>query len=897
MFSDWVFRLRSLLRRKKVEAELDDELRFHFEHQVEKGVRAGLTRQEATRQARFAIGGIDQVKEECRDARGVQLAENLLQDFRYAWRMLRKKPTFALVAVFTLALGVGASTAIFSIVNAVLLRSLPYPEPERLVRIVFNNPGTGQLDVRFSVPELDDLRNRAGVFENVTAIARGSVDLTGGSQPQRLEMLIGSATYFPILGAHPQIGRVLGPQDFTPGFAPSVVISDSLWRDNFGADPKVLGRTVRLDNDPYEIVGVLPPEFRHPGRAGTHDVQVWLACGFSADPAPAPTRGVRALPGAMGRLKSGLTLRQAQARLTALSAELRRDFPADYPAQAKWTIEIQPLRDSIVGNVRPMLLVLQGAVILIVLIVSLNLANLLLARASGRQQEMAVRLALGASRERIVSQVLTESVLLSFMGGVAGIVTAVGTLRLMVRFVPASVPRLSEVSIDWVVLAFALLISLLTGLLFGLAPALHSLRSSLSSEVQASSRGSGQSRKTGRLRDALIVSELALAVLLMVGAGLLLRTLHSLLQENPGFNPTQVVAANINLPAPNDPKLDPYLTPGQQSRFYRELLRRMKAISGVELAGFVSDLPAAGIPLSFGLAIEGRPSTSRDELRAEDILVSPDYFRAMQTPLVRGRFFTDADEDGKPRVAIVDESTARRYWPNRDPVGQRLRIGQGSWLTVAGVVRDIKHDGLDVDGIPHVYVPIYQEFDAARGVVFRDFSMVLRTALPTSALEPQIRHQVQSIDPGVPVYAVASMNELLDRSVASRRFSAELVSGFAGVALLLASIGIYGLLAYMVGQRSREIGLRLALGATRGDIIGLILRKGIVLAGVGVITGVILAASTASTMASLLYGVRPRDPAVFLTVPLVLLGVAALASYIPARRATKVDPMIALREA
>jgi predicted permease len=896
MLSSISFRLRSLIRRKNVEADLDDELRFHFDRQVEKHVRSGLTRDEAMRRARMSFGGIDRIKEECRDERGVRLMENLLQDVRYALRMLRQRPTFTVVAVLTLALGVGASTAIFSVVNAVLLRSLPFREPGRLVRIFFNNPGTGLHGVRFSVPELDDLRNRAGVFENVCAAARSNVNLTGGSQPQSLEFLVSSPNYFFLLGTAPQIGRLFGPQDFTPGFAPSAVISDSLWRGNFGADPKVLGRTVRLDNDPYEIVGVLPPGFRHPGTARSHDVEIWLAAGFAADPAPKPARGVRIIPSAFGRLKPGLTLAQAQARLTAMSIELRHDFPADYPPQAKWTVEIQPLRESLVGSVRPMLLVLLGAVILIVFIVSLNIATLLLARASGRQQEMAVRLALGASRERIVSQVLTESVLLSIIGGVAGIVMAIATLGFIVRFVPSDVPRLSEVRIDWVVLAFALLISLLTGLFFGLAPALHSIRSTFSSGMREGTRGAGHTVRTGRLRDALIVSELALAVVLMVGAGLLLRTLRSLLQEDPGFNPTHVVAASVNLPAPNDPKMDPYLTAAQQGTFFRELQRRMNAIPGVELAGFVSDLPAAGIPLAFALAIEDRPTTSKDDLQAEDILVSPDYFRTMQAPLIRGRFFTEADEDGKLRVAIIDESTARRYWPGRDSLGRRLRLGQGPWITVVGVVKDIKHDGLDIDGIPHVYVSIYQQFDAAP-IDFRDFSIVLRTSLPASALDPQIRHRVQSIDPGLPVYGIASMSELLDKSLASRRFSAELVGGFAGVALLLASIGIYGLLAYMVGQRSREIGLRVALGASRADIIKLIVTKGVVLAGIGIIGGMLLSASTASMMASLLYGVRPGDPAVFLIVPLLLFIVAILASYIPARRATKVDPMAALREA
>ena len=493
MLSDLVFRLRSLFRRNTVEAELDDELRFHFEQQVEKYIRSGMTPEEARRQARWSVGGIDQVKEECRDERGVQHMENLLQDLRYGWRMLLKKPAVTIVAVLTLALGVGANTAIFSIVNAVLLHSLPYRDPDRLVRIFFNEPGVGLRDVRFSKPELDDLQTRAGVFEDVTPIFEGSENLTGAGQPERVEGVNGSFSYFSMLGVIPQIGRLFGPQDFAPGFAPEAVISDGLWRRAYGADPSVLGRTIRIDNDPLTIIGVLPPGFRHPGPTVSGDVEVFGAGGFIADPFPPPMRGTRILVSGIGRLKPGLTLTQAQARLTAMAAELRHDFPADYPPQAQWTVEIQPLQETLVGKVRPMLLVLLGAVILIVFIVSLNIANLLLARASGRQQEMAVRLALGASRGRMVRQMLTESMLLSLIGGAAGIATAVATLGFVLRFVPSSVPRLNEVRIDWVVLAFALLISILTGFVFGLAPALHSAKVALSSAIREGGRGSGYS--------------------------------------------------------------------------------------------------------------------------------------------------------------------------------------------------------------------------------------------------------------------------------------------------------------------------------------------------------------------------------------------------------------------
>jgi len=824
---------------------------------------------------------------------------SLLQDVRYGLRMLVKMPTFTIVAVLTLALGVGANTAIFSIVDAVLLRPLPYRDADRLVRIFFNEPGVGLRDVRFSKPELDDLQTRAGVFEDVTPIFEGSENVTGTQQPERVEGVNTSFSYFSMLGVIPQIGRLYGPQDFAPGFAAEAVISDGLWRRAYGADPNVIGRTIRIDNDPLTIIGVLPPGFRHPGPTISGDAEVFGAGGFSGDPFPPPMRGTRILVNGIGRLKPGLTLEQAQARLTAMAHELRHDFPADYPPQAQWTIEIQSLQETLVGKVRPMLLVLLGAVILIFFIVSLNIANLLLARASGRQQEMALRLALGASRGRMVRQMLTESMLLSLIGGAAGIATAVGTLGFILRFVPSNVPRLNEVRIDWVVLAFALLISILTGLAFGLAPALHSAKGALSSAIREGGRGSGYSTKTGRLRDVLIVSELAFAVILMVGAGLLLRTLRDLLQENPGFNPTQVVAANMQLPNPNDPKTDPYLDIPGRATFDRELLRRMKAIPGVELAAITSALPttntnpnAVGGLANEGLVIEDRPVESLQDLRAERIRISPDYFKVLQSALLRGRSFTEDDEDGKPLVALIDESTAHKFWPIGDPLGRRVRFARDPtkpWTTVVGIVQDIKSDGLDIDGVPHIYVSTYQDSS-------KRLSVVLRTSLPAAVLEPQIRHEIQSIDPGLPVFNVSSMNDVLDRSLASRRFSADLVGGFAGLAVLLASIGIYGLLAYVVGQRSREIGIRMALGAQRDDILRMFLRKGVALAGVGIVAGLVFSASTASMMASLLYGVRPHDPAVFLIVPLLLFAVAVLASYLPARRATKVDPMIALRE-
>jgi len=816
----------------------------------------------------------------------------VFQDVKFALRVFRKSPVFTAVVVLTLALGIGANTAIFSIVNAVLLRSLPFRDSNRLEKITFNNPGVGLRDVPFSVTEFEDLKSRAGVFDEVCVVWPVSANLTGAKEPQRLELLVVSPNYFSMLGATPQIGRLFGSEDFALGFATAAVISDGLWRRAYGADPNILGRNVRLDNDLYTIVGVLPPTFRHPGRTVAKDVEIWGTAGYSADPFPAPARNRRLLPAAIARLKPGVSLRQAQARLDIMAGELRREFPADYPPLAKWSITAEPLQKSLVGDVRPMMLVLMGTVILIILIASVNIANLFLARASGRQQEIALRLTLGASRSRMVRQLLTETLFLALIGGLAGVATAAVSLGSILRFLPSGIPRLSEVSMDWVVLLFALLISVLTGFFFGLAPALQSTRPDVFAAIREGARGSGYGTKTNRLRSLLIASELALAVVLMIGAGLLLRSFAGLLRDNPGFNPAGVVAASIWLPVPNDPKADPYAGIAPQAAFARETLRRVRSIPGVELAGITSALPASGEANNAALFIEDQPVESSQDLRAEIIRVSPGYFEVMQSPLIRGRFFTEGDEAGKEQVAIIDETTARRYWGSRDPLGRRLRFGQNAnapWLSIVGIVKDIKHDGLDVDGVPHIYACMYQR-------PYRAMSVVVRTSLPVSVLEPQIRHEVQSVDHGLPVFNVRSMGEVMDVSLAPRRFSSAMVGGFAAVALLLASIGIYGLLAYMVGQRSHEIGIRVALGAQPSDILGLILRRGMLLSGADILAGLLLAAIAAPMIASLLYGVRPIDPPVFLAVPAVFLAVAVLASLVPARRAMNVDPIVALRE-
>ena len=822
----------------------------------------------------------------------------LFQDVRYGLRLLWKSPGFTIVAVLSLTLGVGANTAIFSIVNAVLLRSLPFSHPDRLVKIVANNRGVGARDIGLSVPEFDDLTSRAGVFDQVTATQGGPTNLTGGEHPQHLELLEVSPNYFSMLGTSAHIGRVFGPGDEAQGFAEAAVISDSLWVRQFGRDPGILGRKVQLDNDPYTIVGVLPPGFRHPGRTVATDVEVWVTAGFRGDPFPKPDRGLRFLPEAIGLLKPGISLEQAQTRLNTFTAQLRAEYPTNYPAGSDWSIEVEPLQESLVGDVRPMLLVLMGAVVLIILLASVNVANLLLARASGRQREMAVRVALGASRSRMIRQLLTESMILSLLSGVAGVLTAMAALH-FVQFLPARIPRLAEVQADWTVLGFALLVSLLAGLGFGLVPVLQSSKTDLAVSIREGARGSGTSGKTNRMRGLLIASESALAVMLMVGAGLLLRTFWELLRENPGFNPSRIVAVSLYLPVPNNPDMDRYAKPEIFNPFVREAVRRVGAIPGVDLASMTTDLPVTHLAWQRPVNIEDRPDESGKGLFSEVTSVTPEYFKVLQASLVRGRYFTEDDDTGKQPVAIVDETTARTFWPDRDPIGRRLSI-RGTrrsaanlpWCSVVGVIKDIKSDGLDQPEGPHIYQPIYQ----SRGSRALSLSVTVRTSLSATSLEPLILREIQAIDPDLPVFNVRTMNEVIDGALASRRFSAELVAVFALVALLLASVGIYGLLAYTVSQRAHEIGVRMALGAMPSTIGKMIISRGVALTGMGVAIGLLLSGIMAPLISSLLYGVRPIDAEVFLAVPLILMVVALLASYIPARRAARVNPIVALRE-
>lgn len=816
-------------------------------------------------------------------------------DLRYAARMLKSKPGFTAVAIITLSLGIGANTAIFSVVNAVLLRPLPFPKPENIVLVKDDLPGAQAEDVGLSVDELKDLQERSGVFEQVSAVWPVDANLTGGDRPERIELLAVSPNYFSLLGASAQLGRVLGPQDQATGFAEGVVISDGLWRRSFASDRNVLGRKIYADSDLYTVVGVMPAGFRHPGKTLRNDVEMWATAGFSSNPFPAPpVRGQRMLPGAIGRIKPELTVAQAQAKLDAFVANLRQEFPNDYPAQIGWTVKLMPARETLVGNVQTTLLMLLGAVGLILLIGCVNIANLLLARSSARQREMAIRQAMGAGRGRLVLQMLIESLLLSFIGGTIALFIVVTLKNVLLRLVPADTPRLSEVGVNASVLFFVFLISTLTGLLFGLIPALQSSRPDLVGNLKEGSQGGGTSARHHRFRSGLVVVEFALSLVLMIAAGLLLRSFGRLMEVNPGFDSHNVLLARIWLPVPNNPDRDPYRPPAKRSAFIKEVLQRSSALPGVQYAAIGG---GGGVPLldqnKPGLfTIEDQPALDTTRPLTKFSAVSPDYFRVLGTPLIRGRFFEAGDDEQAPRVVLIDEALAHRFFPNIDPIGRHVKPGpresKAPWMTIAGVVGNIKTDGFDKADQPHLYLPIIQSPGYSMAVY-------VRTEGNPTGLTQSLRQQVQAVDPNLPLFGEQTMEDLVSASLAQRRFAMQVVGLFGVLALFLAGIGIYGVMAYSVTQRTREIGIRLALGASTGAILRWLLGRGMRLTLIGVAAGLLGALGVGRLLRGLLFGVAPTDVVTYAGLTLLLAGVALLACYIPARRATKVDPLVALR--
>ncbi|HEV7475792.1 MAG TPA: ABC transporter permease [Pyrinomonadaceae bacterium] len=817
---------------------------------------------------------------------------NLIQNIRYGMRSLLRQPGFTAIAVLTLALGIGANTAIFSVVNAVLLRPLPFPHSEQLVLVRDDLTGQQLPNAGMSVNELFDFQN-SGIFDQVSAVWPVDANLTGSDRPERIELLAVSPNYFSLLGASAQLGRVFGAEDQAKGFAEGVVISDGVWRRLFGADPNVLGRKIRADNDLYTIVGVMPPGFRHPGQTLRNEVDVWATAGFSANPFGTPVRGTRMLPGAIGRLKPGLSIQQAQSKIDAQVSELRAQFPNEYPAQAGWQVRLLPAQETLVGNVRSTLLLLLAAVGCVLLIGCVNIANLLLAKSSSRQREMGIRVALGANRRQLIVQLLTESLLLALLGGGLALLSVTWLIKFLLKLVPTNIPRLNEVGFDFRMLGFAFLISLVTGFLFGLFPAIQASRPDILSGLKDGTKGAGAGIRQVRFRNALVVAEFALSLVLLVGAGLLLRSFFRLVNVDPGFDPHNALVARIWLPVPNNPELDPYRPVEKRVAFLREVLRRARSLPGIQYAaiGGSNSVPLISTHNKAPFTIEERPDDNNGPLALVDN-VSPDYFSALGVPLIRGRFFAENEDNQQPRVVLIDQTMVERYFPSADPVGKRMKFGARSskapWMQIVGIVGNVRTDGFDQPLQPHFYVSNFQGPSYAMAVY-------LRTTSGPDGLAQPLREQIQAVDPNLPVFGVQKLEDVVSESMANRRFAVQMIGLFGLVALLLAGIGIYGVMSYAVTQRTHEIGIRLALGAQGQDVLKMVVRQGLTLAVIGVGIGLVAAFALSRLISGLLYGVSATDPLTFLIIAGLLTVVALLACYIPARRATKVDPLIALR--
>ncbi|HZR25755.1 MAG TPA: ABC transporter permease [Vicinamibacterales bacterium] len=815
---------------------------------------------------------------------------SVVRDLRHALRRVAAAPGFAAIAMLTLALGIGANVAIFTVVNAVLIRPLPFPDPDRLVRISADARATGGRNIGISEPELEDLRDRAGVFDGVSAIWPVSASFVGGAQPERIEVLVTSANYFQLLGARPQLGRVYGQGDAVPGFSDAVVISDGLWRRAFGANPTVVGRKVVMDTDTYTVVGVMPPEFRHPGETLRADVDMWSACGFAAAPfVSPPQRQQNFIPGVMGRLKPAITPAQAQDRLDALAAQLQTAYPTNYPATVRWTLRLDSLQDELTTRIRPTLTVLMAAVVLLLVIACVNIANLTLARSSGRVREIAVRRALGATRGQLVRQLLTESLVLAVGGGIAALVALVWARNWLLAMMPTDLPRLTEVHFDGSMIAMALALSIAAGLVFGVAPAIQVSGINPGENLKDAGRGLGERRAERRFRGALVSAEIAVSLVLLVGAGLLVRSFWSMLHVNPGLDPSRVGFTQIWIPIPNDPAKNPYGTVAQRNAYTSEVLRRVSALPGVESVGMsVSNrTPFSGAGVTQRYTFVGESTAPADVRRAQFQVASPEYFATLRAPVLNGRPFTPADSPQAEPVAIVNETLVKLHSPNTPVVGRSISLGRLS-VKVVGVVADIHDDGLDVAVTPRIYFPLSQRSNNALTVFYR-------SSTDPASLNVSVERAIHGIDPTLPVYGQSTMENLLGDSTVRRKVVLSLMGAFAGVALLLAALGTYGVMSIAAQHRIREIGIRIALGAQKRDIERLMIRPGLALAGWGVVVGVAGAIVLARLMSAVLFAVAPTDVATYLTVSAVLAVVALAACYVPARRATKQDPLVALR--
>ena len=895
-------RLSNLATGQSADQRLQDEIAEHLAFQTEANLRSGMSPAEARRQAAIKLGPAQAIREGHHAEQSLPFFENLFFDLRYAVRMLLKSPGFSVIAIATMALGIGATTAIYSVIDATLLHPLPYPNPAELVRIQDDLSGVGAENVGISVPEWKDLES-SGIFQSVSVSGTGAdVNLTGSAQPERLSYKHVTPNYFAVLGVDAQLGRTFDPHDATPGFNLEAVISDELWRREFGADPHIVGKALRLDNDVYHVVGIMPRGFRDLGATNEErKTETWLAAGMAGLPFPPPLRGTRIQSRVLARLKPGLSIAAAQGHLDALVESLKKQYPAEYPAQTAWSVRLSPLSESVVGNVRQSLIMLFGAVALVLLISCVNVANLLLARASVRGREVAVRQALGAQRTRLIRQFLTESLLLFVLGGIAGFAILFFTRKFLLGLIPDTLPHMSDIAINWGVLVFAIAVSVAAGTVFGLAPAWLMSRSDLIGTLRQEGRGSIGSRGRSRARQILVISELALSLVLMVAAGLLLRSFWDLFKVQPGFNADRVMAIQTWLPGPNDPTADIYRTATQEAVLVREILRRSRTLPGVEEAG-IGDVAAVPLghshPSPLPLIREGIETMDNEAPQIDGPLVSPEYFHLLGMPLLRGRLFSDHDLEDTPQVAVINEAAARTYWPNQDPLGKRVRLrldsrepsssAKPAWTMIVGVIADARTESLADLAIPQIYRSVYQRPS-------KDLTIFLRGQLDPSTISAQVREQVQSIDPELPVFHAQTLDDVLSTSLSVRRFSMEMVALFAATALLLAGLGIYGTISYVVNEQRREIAIRLALGAQRNNILNMVLRRGLALAAAGAGLGLAGALIVSHLMTGLLFGVSPTDLPTFAGVTLVLTAVALAASYIPALRAMRLDPVTTLQ--
>jgi putative ABC transport system permease protein len=801
----------------------------------------------------------------------------LVQDLRYGLRMLVRKPGFTVIAIFTLALGTRASTAVFSVVNAVLLRSLPFPEAHRIIRVEEHHGTSGSRTLNLTYASFLDLGQETATLEHIGAARFWWANLTDGQEPERVSGLLVSAGYFSTLGAVPALGRVFLPEEDQPGRDNVVILSYGLWERRYGSDPNMIGRTIKAGSLSLTVVGVMPRGFRA-GYPFPGEYDLWFPL--------APSAGSRTnrrshLLGVIARLKPGFTIEQAQAELTGIASRIEEQNPGVDP---QMDFGVTRLQDRLVAPMRQALIVFLCAVGLLLLIACANAANLLLARAAAREREIAIRRALGAGRLRLARQLLTESTLLALLGGAAGLVLATWGVQLAAHLDPSSFPRINEANIDGRVLGFSLLTSLLVGVLFGLAPVLQ-LPKQAPYETLKDTAGGGTAGGRSWVRSTLVVSEIALALVLLTGAGLLINSFVRLLEVNCGFEPANVLTININLPSSK------YPTGTQQTAILKEILERVSRAPDVRAAGLTSTLPFTGGPAT-DFEIEGRPQAEAGQTPIADIrIVDADYFRTLGIPLRDGRAFTERDTAAAPRVMIINEEMARRHWPGENPIGRRVTMKDwGPPLTgeIVGVVGDVKADGLDSLTRPMIYWP-YPQFPG----IFN--SLVIRTDAEPLSVAAAVKSQLWSVDREQPLSQIQTMEEVIADSVAPRRFNMLLLTVFAALALALAAIGVYGVMAYTVAQSTREIGIRMALGARASDVLKVVLRQGLVLTLLGVGIGVAGALGLTRLMAALLYDVTATDVPTFVGVSMLLVLVSALACYLPGRRATKVDPMIALR--